>query len=174
MKKLSQLFVLAGVILVLGFGSWNAPAQGQGQGARAFDPSQMQEQILEAFRTQLVVTNDEEWNVIREPLSKVAQLRFEIAMGGMGAMRGMFRNRGGDSQQAPRRFPGFGQPSPEADALQKAIDNNAPKDQLKAALASYREARKRKQDDLAKAQEQLRQLLSTHQEAVLVSMGMLD
>jgi len=85
----------------------------------------------------------------------------------------MGRNRQGGG--GPPRGGFFGsQPSPEDDALQQALDNNAPKDQIKTALENVRAARKRKADELAKAQDDLRQVLTLRQEAALVSVGMLD
>jgi hypothetical protein len=69
---------------------------------------------------------------------------------------------------------GLGQPDTDGEALQKAIDDKAPTEQLKAAMARVRESHKRKQAELIKAQEELRAVLSTRQEAVMVSMGMLE
>jgi hypothetical protein len=45
---------------------------------------------------------------------------------------------------------------------------------LKAAIARFREARRQKQADLLKAQEELRNLLTIRQEATLILAGMLD
>ena len=58
--------------------------------------------------------------------------------------------------------------------MQKAIDSNASKDELKAKLAKYREARKDKEAKLAKAQEDLKKVLSVKQEAAAVLMGLLQ
>ena len=63
---------------------------------------------------------------------------------------------------------------PVAEALQKSIDNHQSRAELKNALAKYVEARKRKQAELEKAQADLRPLLTSHQEATLVLMGLLD
>jgi hypothetical protein len=63
---------------------------------------------------------------------------------------------------------------PEAEALQKAIDNHASRPELKNALAKYVEARKTKQVELQKAQADLRQVIASHAEATLVLMGLLD
>jgi hypothetical protein len=63
---------------------------------------------------------------------------------------------------------------PEAEALQKAIDNHASKAELRAALAKYVEARKQKQAELEKAQADLRQVLTLHQEGTMLLMGILD
>ena len=70
---------------------------------------------------------------------------------------------------------GFGpQPSPEAEALQKAIDDNSPAPQIKAALAKYRASQKAKQAKLAQAQEGLRKVLSMKQEAQATLLGLLQ
>ena len=68
----------------------------------------------------------------------------------------------------------FGQPSPEAEALQKAIDDNAPKAQIKAALAKYQASQKAKQAKLVQAQENLRKVLTTKQEAQATLLGLLE
>jgi hypothetical protein len=179
MQKSNRALILGVAVLALGLSRGSLMAQPRPNWG-GMDPQQIQQQIQQRmmvfFREQLVVTNDDEWKIIESRLSKVIQTRTEIMFAGMSGLRGMMGgNRGPDSQPGARPgFPGFGQPSPEAEALQKAIETNAPKDQLKAALAAYREARKRKQAELASAQEQLRQVLSLRQEAVMVSMGMLD
>jgi len=179
MNKLNQSWVLVVAGIALGLSGHQLAAQGPPGGGN-FDPQQfqqqMQQRMMEFFRDRLAVTNDDEWSVIESRLSKVVQARMQTLMGGMGGFRGMMGgNRAGDNAGPARRsFPGFGQPSAEAEALQKAIESNAPTDQMKAALANYRAARKQKEAELAAAQEQLRQVLSLRQEAVLVSMGMLD
>lgn len=128
---------------------------------------------MDFFRQQLVITNDAEWGVVEGRLSKVLQARMDMTLGsGMGMMGAM--RRGGDGGGGFRGLAGLAQPSPEAAALQKAIDDNVPADQMKAALQRVRDARKRKQAELAKAQEDLRQILTTRQEAILVNYGMLD
>ena len=67
-----------------------------------------------------------------------------------------------------------GEPSPEAEELQKAIESNASKDELKAKLTKFREARKDKEAKLAKAQEDLKKVLSVKQEAAAVLNGLLQ
>jgi hypothetical protein len=59
------------------------------------------------------------------------------------------------------------------DALRKAVDGKAPNSELKTKLADLKEARKKKQEALEKAQEDLRQLLSVRQEAIAATMGLL-
>jgi hypothetical protein len=178
MRKLHLTFILGVTALVLSLSPANLAAQQRPDWAN-MDPQQIQQLIqqrmMDYVREQLVVTNDDEWTVIQGRLSKVIQGKMESAMSNMGGMRGMMgRNRGNNGSGAPRGFAGFGQPDPDAEALQKALDAKAPTDQIKAALAKLRESRKRKEAALAAAQDQLRQVLSFRQEATLVSLGMLD
>ena len=63
--------------------------------------------------------------------------------------------------------------SPEFEALRKAIESKAPAAELKAKLAQWREVRKQREADAEKAQTELRQLLSTRQEAIAVTLGLL-
>lgn len=171
-----------------GFGGPGGGGGGFGGRGQQMDPTQFRQQLQdraqEFFREQLAVTNDEEWSVIGPRISAVTLLKTETVMNAMGAMRGiMAANRGatgqaGNGQGNPNRRMGglgaFAQSTAEADALQVAIDGNLPAEQLKAAMARLREARKRKQAQLAAAQDQLREVLTVRQEAILVSLGMLD
>ena len=79
---------------------------------------------------------------------------------------------GGQGGQGGRRR-GFGNPSPEAVALQKAIDDKAAADEIKAKLATLRDATKAREAKLESAQDNLRKLLTTRQEANAVLMGLL-
>jgi len=63
--------------------------------------------------------------------------------------------------------------SPEMEALRKALDSDAPAAEIKAKLAELRAARKQKEADLEKTQDELRQILSPRQEAVAVTLGLL-
>lgn len=73
----------------------------------------------------------------------------------------------------PPGFGRFGDNSPEAEDLQKAIEAKASGDELKAKLAKLRESRKAKEAKLEKAQDDLRQVLSVRQEAAAVLAGLL-
>jgi hypothetical protein len=68
----------------------------------------------------------------------------------------------------------FGQPSPEAEALQKAVDANAPSAQIKDLLAKYQASQKAKQAKLEKAQADLRGVLTVKQEAEATLLGLLN
>jgi hypothetical protein len=157
------------------------PGQQQWQGGppnwQTMDPQQiqqiMQQRMLDYFRQQLTVTNDDEWGVIQERLSKVMRLRMQAMFSnGAGMMAGMRRPGGGG--QGFRAMQGMGQPDPSADSLRNALDNGAPNAQVKAALDKFRDSRKQKEAELSKAQDDLRSVLTVRQEATLVLGGMLD
>jgi Spy/CpxP family protein refolding chaperone len=143
-----------------------------------FDPQQIQQRIMEHYKEVLEVKDDAEWSALQPLVQKVTDLRRE-SFSGMG--RGMFGSRrGGDQgnsdQGSSRRSSSssfFGTPSPEADALQKAIDAKASKAEIKAALEKYAASRKAKQAELEKAQNNLRQVLTARQEAIATLNGLL-
>ncbi len=65
-------------------------------------------------------------------------------------------------------------PNPDRDALQQALDDNAPAAQIKALLAKYQASQKAKQAKLIAAQANLRKVLTVQQEAQATLMGLLD
>ena len=148
---------------------------GGGPGGRNFDPAQMQQRMLERYKEVLEVANDDEWKAIEPRVTKVMEARRD-SMSGMGRMFGRGPGGGGGpgaDQGGQRRGGMFGTPSPEADALQKAIDSKASKAEMKAALEKYVASRKTKQADLDKAQAALRELLTPRQEAIATLNGLL-
>jgi len=182
MTNLKQLFFVAGVTLALAFSTVRVAAQGPGGpggfgggggGMAGFDSSQMYQMIVDAQRDNLSVTNDDDWKAISPKLLKVVQLQMQARTAGIGNMFGGMRGgAGGGARRAGGMFGGA--PDPADDALQAALDNNAPIAQVKAALAKVRASREQKRVELAKAQSDLRELLTTRQEATLVSAGLLD
>ena len=59
-------------------------------------------------------------------------------------------------------------------ALQKAFDDKAPAPEVKDKIAKVREENKTRQAALVKAQEDLRSILDSHQEAYFVLQGLLQ
>jgi hypothetical protein len=139
-----------------------------------FDPAQMQQMMLDRYRDMLEVSNDEEWTAIKPLVQKVMEARM-ASFAGMG--RGMMGpGRGGpNGPGGPGGGRGgmFGQTMPEAEALQKAIDAKASKAEVKAALDKYVAARQAKQDGLKQAQDNLRKVLTSRQEASATLNGLL-
>lgn len=175
--KLTHLLAAASAASLLLLGTGTATAQDRGgRGDRGgFDPEQMRQRMNERIREQLDVKGDAEWKIIEERLGKVMEARREASSGGRGF--GMMFGRGGPGgpggDRGGDRRPGS-EASPEVDALQKAIEAKAPAEEIKAKLAKFREARKANEAKLAKAREELRQVLTVRQEAVMVMMGMLE
>lgn len=143
-----------------------------------FNPEEMRARMNAALKEQFGVTSDDEWNVIQERINKVNELRRSTMMGGM-AMRVLMGGMGapggpngqGGRGNRPGRFGGAS--SPEVDALQTAVTDKAPDAEIKARLERLREVRKENETNLAKAQEDLRAVLSVRQEAVAVLNGLL-
>ncbi len=138
---------------------------GGGGGGGNFDPAQMQQRIMDGIKDKLEFTNDTDWSAVEPLVQKVLDARRDVGNGGMRALFGGGRNRGGDQGGNNRRGGMFGQPSAEEDALQKAIDDNAPAAQVKDLLAKYRASQKAKQAKLEAAQADLKKVLTARQEA---------
>jgi len=162
-------------------GGGNGGGQG-GFGRGNFDPAQFQQRMMDGIRDQLGFTNDTDWSAVQPLIQKVMDARRDVGVGG--GMGRMFRNRGGNggnggngnNANGGNRRGGFfgGTPSPEAEALQKAIDDNAPAAQIQSALARYEASQKAKQAKLQEAQDQLRQVLTVKQEAQATLLGLLN
>jgi hypothetical protein len=178
------MLLLAGAALTLCLGTGRLMAQDQQppqrRGGGNFDPEQARQRMMERYKEQLEVKDDAEWKLISERIEKVTAARREVGFGGGGAFGrggrggpgGPGGGPGGDQAAAGRRAFG-GEPSPEAEALRKAIEAKAPAEELKAKLAKLREARKVKEANLEAAQDDLRKVLSVRQEAAAVLAGLL-
>jgi hypothetical protein len=193
MNQLLKVTLLAGVAAAM-LNSTDLMAQagggGGGGGGRAgrgnranMDPAQMQQRMMDRYKEVLGVTDDSEWKVISTKIEAVMTARRELGGGGFGMMgRGGRGGRGGNNanqdanaatqqQRGNRPRPAV---MPEREALQKALDDNAPTDEIKTKLAAYHAARKAKQAALQQAQADLRKLLSVKQEAAAYLNGLLS
>ena len=168
------------------------------------DSAQMRQRMLDHMRQRFEVSNDAEWKLISDRINKVTEVRQVLGGPGGPPPQtgdrgpGGFGPPGGDPQSGPggpqgnadkagrsRGGPGgpggLGGPggfsrqsSPELDALNKALDGKASADEIKNKLAAWRAAQKKKEAALAQAEENLRKLLSVRQEAVAVTLGLLN
>ena len=151
-------------------------AQGQGQGRP--DPAQRKEFSLNNLREHMEIKDDAEWNAFQGKLGKVYDARANVMAS---VMRGAFgrggrrNNANGDDQgQQRQRRPGmFGEPSPAYEALQKAVEDKAPAAEIKTKLAAYRAEVKDRQAQLQAAEDDLRSVLTSRQEAVATLNGYL-
>ncbi len=184
MNKFNRMLALAGVaalcvstgnVLAQDNGGPGGPGgQGGGRGGRGnWDPAQMQQRINERIKERFGST-DEEWKAIEPLVNKVNEARMAAAAGGMRNIFGGGRNRGGNNGDQGNR-PRFGpEPSAEETALSDAIENNASKDDLKAKMAAFRKAKADKEAELKAAQDSLKKVLTTKQEAIALEMGLVQ
>ena len=141
-------------------------------------PEDMQARLLTALRERLEITDDEEWKLISDRITKLNELR-RNAGGGPGMMAfagrgpqtgGGDNNRGGDANRGGR---GTRAGSAEMTALQTAVRDKLPDAEIKSRLDRVRDTRKENEAKLAKAQEELRAVLTVRQEATAVVFGLL-
>ena len=143
-------------------------------GAQAF-MQQMLERRDASIKTALNVSDDE-WSVIQPLLDKVEQAQFAFVTSanfgfGFAGRRGGNGAPGGGGAGVNTFFQG----SPEVQALNDAVQSGSTSsDDLKAKMAAVRAARKKAQDDLTAARQNLQKVLSLRQEAALLSMSVLD
>lgn len=185
--KLSKLMTATSLAVVLALSAGSLMAQdnnndrpnrrnreggpGGPGGPGNFDPAQFQQRMMERTKESLEITDDSEWKAIEPLVQKVMEARRDqMAASFRGFGR---RGRGGGEGDRGPRGGMFGNPSPEAEALQKAIDAKASNSELKAALAKYEAARKAKVAALEKAQADLRKVLTPRQEAIAAMDGLL-
>ena len=179
MKSIKQMLVLtvAAVALCGGANTLTAQERPERGNRGNFDPEQMRARMMERMREQFDVKDDAEWKLLQAKIQKVMDARRATAGGGFGGMRGGGPGGpGGDDRRGGGRGgpggPG-GEPNPEVEALQKAIEAKAPADEIKTKLAKVRESRKANEAKLEAAQEELKKVLSVRQEAVAVMAGLL-
>ena len=191
--KMKQMLVAAGLAAVFCLCGSEAFAQGGpggggrggrgGRGGGNFDPAQMEQMRLDNYRQEFEVTDNAEWNVLQPLIKKVMDAQTQARSGNGRGMRGRGGNNG---QQDPNNADTTNQggggrrgggrntpPSPEAEALQRAIDSKASGAELKTALARYADSRKAKQAALEQAQDNLRKMLTVRQEAIATLNGLL-
>ncbi len=145
-----------------------------------FDPEQARQRMAQAFKEQLKVTDDE-WAVLQPKLERV-QTAQRQTRGGMGMMGGGFRGGregsregggpGAQPEGSERQVSDVERTSRE---LRTALQNESTTPgEIQEKLKAYREARVKAQGELTAAREDLKQLLTQRQEAVLVTMGVLE
>lgn len=186
--KLSKILTVASLAVVLALSAGSLMAQendGERQGRRNrdggqggpdfrnMDPAQRQQFMMDQTKQTLEITDDAEWKAIEPLVTKVMEARREQMAANFRGFGGRGGRGGGDNNDRGPRGGMFGTPSPEAEALQKAIDAKASNSEIKAALVKYEAARKAKQAALEKAQAELRKFLTPRQEAIAAMNGLL-
>jgi opacity protein-like surface antigen len=151
------------------------PADGgrqRGQGGQG--GGDFMQRMNDRLKTSLKVT-DEEWTVLQPLIEKVQTKQRDATAGRFGGFGGGGR-RGGDNNTGGGTPPADTRPgSAESTALRTALESDATSaDDLKAKLTAVREVRKKGAAELATAREDLKKVVTVRQEAVLVSMGILE
>jgi hypothetical protein len=160
-----------------GGGGFGGGGGRRGGGGGNFDPAQMQQRIMDSVRQTLEFTNDADWDAVSPLVQKVVDARTAVGTANIRGMFGGGRNRGGQNGgQGGRGGGGMfgGQTSPELDALQKALDDNAPAAEIKDLLAKYKSSQKAKQSKLEAAQAELKAVLTSRQEAEAYMLGLVN
>jgi hypothetical protein len=131
-----------------------------------FDPAQFREQMMNRMKEQLG-SNDDEWKVLSPKIEKLMTAQRD-ARGGGGFGGG--GRRGGNNDNQPQSA------TAKASAeLRTALENkDTPAAEIATKLTALREARDKARADLAAVQKELKEVLTQRQEAVLVTMGMLE
>jgi hypothetical protein len=169
-----------------------------GPGGRQFDPERMRQMMEQRLREMLGAT-EQEWVVLGPRVMKVQELSRQVGgrgmMGGPGGMmggpRGMMGGPGGmqGGRRGQQGGPGgnqpggrFGAQDRELSAVEKAQqelqtllqNTEATPESIKQGLTRLRSAKETAKQNLAKAQQELRKVLTVRQEALCVLMAMLD
>ena len=154
-----------------------APADGKnndggrqrGQGGQGGNFADIMARMNDRLKTSLKVT-DEEWNVLKPLVEKVQTAQREA-----GAGRGFGGRGGGPGGGGDNNTPDTRHGAAESNALRTALESDSTSaDDIKAKLAAVREVRKKGAASLAVAREDLKKVVTVRQEAVLVSIGLLE
>lgn len=173
-RSLAWSVVLAGLLATgMAFAQDAAGGgNGGGRGGRGGGPgggADWRQQMEQRQKEALGVTDDE-WKVLQPKIEKVRtlamQARAGVFMGGRGGRGG---GQGGGDAAATSDA------EKKAQALNTALENKDTKpEEIAAKLKELRAARKKAAEELAKAQAELRELLTPRQEAYLVLRGTLE
>lgn len=123
--------------------------------------TEVKERISSRLRERLEVTDDAEWAVISERITRIEELRRATASGPLAALDRAKRSARGENGGAER------------EALRSAVTDRLPDAEIRSRLARLGEAQKRDAAKLAQAQEDLRAVLTVRQEAIAVMFGLL-
>lgn len=126
------------------------------------------ERSLARLREQLEVTDDVEWDIIGERIKRVVEMRSSVGSGGP-------HGKGGPvmPEKSKKVARSGASAHPEQEALRLAVKDKLPDAEIKARLDRAHEVQQQKEAQLARAQADLRAVLTVRQEAVAVLAGLL-
>ena len=155
-----------------------APAPGATAGGNRgnFNFEDFRKRMEERIKASLKVT-DEEWAVIQPLIEKVTEKQRDASGGrGFGGSGGTTRGgTTGGTTAAPTSTRPERAGTQEREALRLALDSDgASIEDIKAKLGAVRAVHQKATAELAAAREELKKVVTVRQEAVLVSMGILE
>ncbi len=174
-----MLAVLISVVFAETEAKPQRPQRGQGnrqgkrgqRGDRAEFMARMQQRMMENIKTELKALDDE-WKVIEPRVAKVMELQRGNMFSGMRRLMG-HGGRGGEGQRPEGREQTAVEKATEE--LEKVLDNSeSSPDTIKTKLTALRKAREKAKQNMAKAQAELKSVLTLRQEGTLVMLGMLE
>lgn len=178
------------VLLLMASGAFSQPPQsdpspqgtdesertdGPQQGQRGYgrDREQVQERMIERFK-EVMECSDEEWQVIAPKVLSVYRLSNQSRTGTIRTMMGR-TSQGNQSDNRRTRTSTSNQSDESLTKLQELLENeNATTSDIKKLVSEVRKAREKSEQELATAQKELRELLTVRQEAILITLGLLD
>jgi hypothetical protein len=134
----------------------------------AKNPDEAQERALAKLREQFDVADDAEWAIISERITRVNELRRTVSSSGSG-----FKGTPSIGDRSKRTSRSGTSAFSEQDALRSAVRDKLPDAEIKARLSRVHEVHRQNELKLAKAQAELRAVLTVRQEAVAVIVGLL-
>lgn len=146
--------------------------QGPGQGQQ---PEQMQNMVSQSLKQKLGST-DEEWAVIGPKLLKVISLVSSQSSGfQMRSLIGRSGNQGNMQARGTDNRASTSAGDKTVEELQTLLaSEDTTTTQIKNKISEVRKEKEQARQDLVKAQKELRELLTLKQEAILISVGLLE
>jgi hypothetical protein len=135
------------------------------QVGRDRDRDQIQQRMTERYK-ELLECSDEEWQVLGPKVLNVYSLSNQSRTGSVRMVMGRTNQRNRSSGN---------QDNESLTKLEELLENkDATTSEIKRLVSEVRKEREKSQEELAKAQMELRELLTVRQEAILITLGLLD
>lgn len=164
-RRITLGFMIVGLLGVVLVGqSLSQQQRARPEGRRGF-----QERMVERMKETLEAS-DEEWKILKPRVEKVLTLSREArGMAGMAGFARRFRPQAGESAREQTQVEKC------QEEVRKVLENKEAKpEEIKQKLTALRKAKEKAKQELAKAQQKLREVLTLRQEARLVLMGLLN
>ncbi len=173
MARVNSLVIglVATLCLVMSASAQPAAGAGQGSGGVGFSAKHAEDQLT-AIRDILGVTDDGEWGALAPKIAKVITAKQGMSSGA--GMKWTSSNNAKPTFAASDATPATA-PGKAMQELREAVaEPEASKDALAGRVAAMRKARQKARADYEAAQQALLGALTPRQEAILMTLGVLD